>query len=151
MEQFDKMTDILVIGAGGSGLPAALSAKQAGAEHVMVIDRRSITGGTGAIIGHMFAVESPAQRRAGVHITNDEVYRRHMECAHWACDARLARDFINNSGRIAEWLETIPGIRFNLLERHISSSGMQKPHNVCLHQCQALLSQLIIRPFPDPV
>lgn len=119
MEQFDKMTDILVIGAGGSGLPAALSAKQAGAEHVMVIDRRSITGGTGAIIGHMFAVESPAQRRAGVHITNDEVYRRHMECSHWACDARLARDFINNSGRIAEWLETIPGIRFN----HVSATS----------------------------
>lgn len=78
-QEFDYTTDVLVIGSGGSGLPAALSAKQAGAEHVMVVDRRKVAGGTGAIIGHMFAVESPAQRRAGVHITNDEVYARHME------------------------------------------------------------------------
>ncbi len=112
-ETFDMTTDVIVIGAGGSGLPAALAAKQAGAENVMVIDRRKVAGGTGAIIGHMFAVESPAQRRAGVHITNDDVYERHMERAHWACDARMARDFINSSGKIAEWLETVPGIHFN--------------------------------------
>ncbi len=118
-KEFDYTTDVLVIGSGGSGLPAALSAKQAGAEHVMVVDRRKVAGGTGAIIGHMFAVESPAQRRAGVHITNDEVYARHMECAHWACDARMARDFINNSGKMAEWLETVPGIRFN----HVSATS----------------------------
>lgn len=64
-ETFDMTTDVIVIGAGGSGLPAALAAKQAGAENVMVIDRRKVAGGTGAIIGHMFAVESPARKSRG--------------------------------------------------------------------------------------
>lgn len=55
MQNFDLKTDILVIGAGGSGLPAALSASEAGVKNILVLDRRKIVGGTGAIIGHMFA------------------------------------------------------------------------------------------------
>ena len=63
MATFDFETDVLVIGAGGSGLPAALSAVEAGAKKVMVLERRKVVGGTGAIIGHMFGVESEPMKR----------------------------------------------------------------------------------------
>lgn len=112
-------TDVLVIGAGGSGLPAALSAKEHGAEKVLVVDRRKVVGGTGAIIGHMFAVESEPQKREGIKNTKDEVFARHMESAHWACDARLARNFINSSADMIKWLESKEGIKFN----HISATS----------------------------
>lgn len=119
---FDLETDVLVIGAGGSGLPAALSAKEHGAKRVMVIDRRKVVGGTGAIIGHMFGVESEPQKREGITNTKDEVYKRHMESAHWACDARLARNFINSSADMIKWLESKEGIKFN----HISATSGNK-------------------------
>lgn len=118
-ENFDLETDVLVIGAGGSGLPAALSAVEHGAKSVMVADRRKVVGGTGAIIGHMFAVESEPMKREGITTTCDDVYRRHMESAHWACDARLARNFINESAHMISWLESKDGIKFN----HISATS----------------------------
>ncbi len=119
MQIFDLKTDVLVIGAGGAGLPAALSAAEAGVKDILVLDRRKIIGGTGAIIGHMFAVESEPMKRKGINITKDEVFARHMESAHWACDARLARNFINESAHMIKWLEGKKGIKFN----HISATS----------------------------
>jgi fumarate reductase flavoprotein subunit len=119
MEKFDITTDVVVIGAGGSGLPAALSAKEAGARDVTIVERRKLTGGTGAIIGHMFAVESRPMKERGITVTKDQVFQRHMESAHWACDARLARDFINASASMIDWLESKEGITFN----HISATS----------------------------
>lgn len=119
MEKFDLTTDILVIGAGGSGLPAALAAKEAGADDVTIVERRKLTGGTGAIIGHMFAVESRPMKERGITVTKDQVFARHMESAHWACDARLARNLINASARMIDWLESKEGIHFN----HISATS----------------------------
>lgn len=51
MEEFDITTDVVVIGAGGSGLPAALSAKEAGARDVTIVERRKLTGGTVPLSG----------------------------------------------------------------------------------------------------
>ena len=100
----DLQTDVLVIGGGGSGLPAAAAALEAGAKKVTVIDKRKILGGTARMALGMFAVESPAQKRLGIHHTADECFADHIERSNWACDARLVRDWINGSGDIVRWL-----------------------------------------------
>ena len=135
MATFDFETDVLVIGAGGSGLPAALSAVEAGAKKVMVLERRKVVGGTGAIIGHMFGVESEPMKREGITTTKDEVFARHMESAHWACDARLARNFINESAHMIQWLESKEGIKFNHISatsgtRYLTSHAIRENNNI---------------------
>lgn len=40
-----KTADVVIIGGGPAGLAAAASAKEAGAEHVLVIERNNELGG----------------------------------------------------------------------------------------------------------
>ena len=43
---YDKTTDFLVIGAGGSGLAAAIEAKDQGVENVVIVEKLGAIGGT---------------------------------------------------------------------------------------------------------
>ncbi len=58
--------DVLVVGAGGSGLAAAIEAATAGAR-VLVLEKNAYLGGTTRLsVGSITATGTPHQRRAGV-------------------------------------------------------------------------------------
>ena len=62
----DRDTQVLVVGAGLAGLAAAVSAREAGAE-VLVIEKLSATGGTSALSGGGIAAPGSAlQKEAGI-------------------------------------------------------------------------------------
>jgi succinate dehydrogenase/fumarate reductase flavoprotein subunit len=107
----DLQTDVLVIGGGGSGLPAAMAAMEAGAK-VILIDKRKMLGGTAIMAMGMFAVESPAQKRLGITHTADECFTEHMDLSNWTCDAKLVRNWLDGSKDVVRWLET-KGIDFD--------------------------------------
>ena len=73
----DFSTDVVVIGGGASGLPAAVRAAESGAK-VILLERRKMLGGMGRIPAGLFAVESPAQKRLGINHTADELFNIHM-------------------------------------------------------------------------
>ncbi|MGD0917962.1 MAG: FAD-binding protein [Thermodesulfobacteriota bacterium] len=54
--------DIVIIGGGGAGLPAALTAYEKGS-HALVLEKRGIVGGNALMAEGFFAAESPAQKR----------------------------------------------------------------------------------------
>jgi succinate dehydrogenase/fumarate reductase flavoprotein subunit len=54
--------DIVIIGGGGAGLPAALTAYEKGS-HALVLEKRGIVGGNALLAEGFFAAESPAQKR----------------------------------------------------------------------------------------
>ena len=101
----DLRADIIIIGGGGAGLPAAAAAIEAGAKKVIILDKREILGGCARMAKGFFAVESPAQKRLGIHHTADECFTEHMEQASWTCDARLVRAWLNGSKDIVRWFE----------------------------------------------
>jgi fumarate reductase flavoprotein subunit len=53
----------------------------------------------------MFAVNSPAQRRKGIAVSADEIFREKMLYANWRVDPRLVRRCIEKSGEMIGWLE----------------------------------------------
>ena len=53
--KFDEMHDVLVVGSGFAGLSAALSAKLAGAD-VLVVEKMAFIGGNSSLSGGMIAV-----------------------------------------------------------------------------------------------
>ena len=53
--KFDEMHDVLVVGSGFAGLAAALSAKLAGAD-VLVVEKMAFIGGNSSLSGGMIAV-----------------------------------------------------------------------------------------------
>ena len=91
-------TDIVIIGAGGAGLAAALSASEKGCKNIVVLEKAGV-GGNSAMTHDLFAVESPVQRRMGVDARRDDFFRIMMNWAHWSeINPRVIRAFIDKSG-----------------------------------------------------
>jgi fumarate reductase flavoprotein subunit len=101
----EKNVDVLVMGGSSGGLPAAVRAKENGAQRVMLIDKRPVLGGCGVSAVGMFAIESPVQKRIGEHHTVDDCFNEYIKVQNWHCDARIVRKWFQTSGKIIEWLE----------------------------------------------
>ena len=93
--------DIVVIGAGGAGLAAAVTAAGKGAK-VIVLEKRPIPGGATLFAGGTFAIESPVQKRMNVTETKDDVFKIIMQHSHWTLNARIVRAWIDKSGDTIE-------------------------------------------------
>jgi len=101
----EKSVDVCVIGAAGGGLISAISAVEAGAKNVMILEKMKVTGGTTIGIGGLFGIESPVQKRLGIHDTADDCYKHHMDMTNWYCDGMLVRKWLTASGDMIGWLE----------------------------------------------
>jgi fumarate reductase flavoprotein subunit len=106
--------DVIVIGGGASGLPAAVRAAESGAR-VVLLEKRKMLGGMGRIPAGLFAVESPTQKRLGITHTADELFKIHMTQSVWMCDARLVRTWLSGSAELVGWLED-KGMVFNVAD-----------------------------------
>jgi fumarate reductase flavoprotein subunit len=136
-------TDIVVIGAGGAGLSAAVSAAEKGAK-VIVLEKRQIPGGSTLFAEGPFAAESPTQKRLNIQCTNDELYNIQMYYNHWTLNAKQVREVINKSGDTIRWLED-KGIEFYMplmypnqspLEWHNPKKGCPEIIKVLMKDCQ---------------
>lgn len=101
----EMSADLCIVGGAGAGLAAAVSAKEAGTKKVVLLEKMKKTGGCTRLAAGMFSVESPAQKRLGLHYTADECFIEHMDMSGWECDAKLVRKWMRNTGNITRWLE----------------------------------------------
>lgn len=106
----DIQTDIVIVGAGGAGLSAALSASQGGAK-VMLLEKDVTVGGTGNFAEGIFGVETAMQRELWIDLTKDKVFMDEMTEMHWGTNAALVRNFHNHSAATIEWLIS-QGVKF---------------------------------------
>ncbi len=102
--------DVVVVGAGASGLVAALTAAEGGAKVIVFEKQRSI-GGTSNFFKGTFAVESDMQREQYITYTRDEAFRAIIEYSHWRANARLVRAIVNESAATIRWLQK-QGVEF---------------------------------------
>ena len=114
--------DLAIVGGGGSGLMAAIAAAKAGVKNISILEKVSILGGNTGISHGLFAVNSPAQKRLGIRISADEVFRDKMLYANWRIDPRIVRTVIDRSPYLIQWLES-QGLRFEYIIRFISEKG----------------------------
>ncbi|MDR2487810.1 MAG: FAD-dependent oxidoreductase [Clostridiales Family XIII bacterium] len=102
--------DVIVIGAGATGLAACVSAAQAGAK-VLCFEKEKNFGGTGNFFEGTFAVGSHFQREIFETYTSDEAFKYIMDYSHWLANPRLVRAIVEESASTIEWLEDC-GIEF---------------------------------------
>jgi fumarate reductase flavoprotein subunit len=111
-----QSADLVIVGAGGAGMTAAAAALESGLEDILALEKGSSWGGNTVQSAGMFAVGSPAQKRKGIEVPVEDIFREKMEYANWRVDPRLARVCIEKSGEIVQWLEN-KGMRFdNVIE-----------------------------------
>lgn len=115
--------DVIVVGAGISGLSAALDLGRGGAK-VTVIDMASVFGGHAVMSqGSVSIVASPAQERAGIKDSPDLAFQ---DFHRWGEDSNSewVRYYVDHSRRdIYDWLDEL-GVRFSEV---LSSSGNSVP------------------------
>lgn len=103
----EKTVDLCVVGAAGSGMSAAIVARQNGVGSVLLLEKNAAPGGCTVMSAGMMGIDTPVQRRFGVKLDKDEYFRKMMQITNWRCDAKLVRKWINGSGENFEWLEDL--------------------------------------------
>ena len=116
--------EVCVLGAGGTGLAAAIEATQLGL-NVVVLEKQGVVGGSFIGTEGLFAVGSHWQEEAGETFTADEVILECMDYHHWIPDPQLYEEFFTRTAETVDWLESL-GVVFD----HVQSLG--DSHN-CWH------------------
>lgn len=97
--------DVIIIGGGGSGIPAAVSAYENGAKRVVLLEKRERAGGNAIMARGIFGCETSILRQAMVNTDKDEIFRQAMRWHHYdRVNGKLLRAYINNSGDTIEWI-----------------------------------------------
>jgi len=104
---FDTDYDVIVIGAGGAGLSAALSASQAGAK-VIVLEKMAMLGGnTIRATGGMNAAGTEFQAKAGIADSVESFYKDAMKGGYEKNDPALVRTLAEQSAASVSWLVSL--------------------------------------------
>lgn len=104
--------DVVVVGAGGGGMSAAIRAAQLGMNTVL-LEQRSVTGGTTLFTEGLFAVNSHIQKENGKNPPDlgYDLFTTAMDYHHWYADGALFRRYMDKSGENIAWLESV-GVEF---------------------------------------
>jgi len=114
-ETFDVSCDVLVAGGGAAGMIAALRAKQAGAE-VLVVERDAVPRGSTALsAGLIPAAETRFQRVAGVTDSKQRFADDIMAKARGEPDPRAVATVVEAVGPAIEWLADAHGLPFSVI------------------------------------
>lgn len=97
--------DVVVVGCGGAGIAAAVSAFENGAKRVVIIEKQKRAGGNAVMARGLFACESSVLRQAMIKSDKDEIFTNVMTWHHHTrVNGRLVRAWINQSGDTIDWL-----------------------------------------------
>lgn len=100
-------TDVVVIGGGGAGLAAAVSAHQNGAK-VIVIEKMPRVGGNTLIAGSAYNSADPKrQKPLGIEDSTDLHFKHTYEGGDKLGNPVLIKTFVENTYPGIEWLESL--------------------------------------------
>ncbi|MCK9217998.1 MAG: flavocytochrome c [Firmicutes bacterium] len=109
--KLEKKADVVIIGAGGAGLAAAVSAHQNGAK-VLVLEKMPLIGGNTIISGAAYnAVDPKRQTAQGIEDSIDKHYMQTYEGGDKLAKPELVRTLVENTYPSLVWLESM-GMKF---------------------------------------
>lgn len=142
----DTSTDIVIIGAGGAGLTAAIEATKEGKE-VIVVEKNSFMGGnTNYATGGMNAAGTKYQEAEGIKDTPELFYKDTMEGGHNLNDPELLKTLTEQSAEAIYWLE---GLGADLSK--ISRSGGQSVDRIHTTKDGAPIGSYLISVFEENI
>ena len=110
--KFDEMHDVVVVGSGFAGLSAALSAKLAGAD-VLVVEKMAFIGGNSSLSGGMIAVpNSSVQHEQGIEDKPEALEADMMRIGQGLGDPEHIRFLCEDAADTFEWTRKEMGVRW---------------------------------------
>ena len=106
-----RVWDVIVVGTGGAGLSAAVSAAEAGAK-VLLLEKMPHIGGNTRISGGFYAcVDLVRQKRQGIEDSEQLFLSQMLESGGGHANPKLAAILVHNATPALKWLEKL-GMRF---------------------------------------
>ncbi|MGO8768348.1 MAG: FAD-binding protein [Mycobacterium sp.] len=104
---FDHVADVLVVGSGGGGMTAALTAHAAGLD-VLVVEKSSHFGGSTALSGGgIWVPGAPAQRREGYAPPPEGVVEYMRQVTEGLVSEARIRQYVDSAPQMLEFLENL--------------------------------------------
>lgn len=118
--------DIVIVGAGGAGMAAAIAAHDGGA-NVAILEKRPIVGGNSSkSSAGMNASETKFQKEQGIEDSNDKFFEETLKGGKETNDQELLHFLVDHSADAIDWLDSM-GITLN----NITTTGgmsVQRTH-----------------------
>ena len=111
-ETVEYTADVVVIGAGGAGVAAAVASHDAGAQVILLEKTGAIGGTTATSQGLVGGYESQFTKAMDVHYTFEEMYGNLMNNASYRLDPALTTITIEKSGATIDWMADRLGMNF---------------------------------------
>ena len=127
--------DIVVVGAGIAGIPAALTAVEGGAK-TLLLEKEEVSGALTAGSHWIGAVNSKFYKEKGATYDRAAIVNDLMWHASYRADQRLIQLWFDNSGEIIEWYVdrfTSKGTMNLMIEMHTKDTGGAHMSIPCAH------------------
>lgn len=139
----ERRFDVVVAGAGGAGLAAAVRAAESGAR-VVLLEKESTLGGNTLIASGYYAAVDPLRQTAGRILDSEEAFARQMiENAGPTADRAKIERFVKEALPTLRWLEG-KGVRFEERLYEISGSLARRNHKPLLPNGEGYVRQLFV-------
>ena len=100
-----KTADIIIVGAGGAGLSAAIEAVEDGAESVIIVEKTGTTGGSlNFTSGTMAGAETVIQKEDGIEDTKESFVQDILKNGAQAGNEEMIRAFVDEDVDAIQWL-----------------------------------------------
>ena len=102
---WDETFDVVVIGSGGAGLTAAVTAAEKGAK-VLVLEKNSFVGGNTIVSGGAFNAVIPEDaKKAGVQDSEQLFFENTMEAGGYRGNKKLVKKLTENADEYFAWFK----------------------------------------------
>ncbi|WAC94191.1 FAD-binding protein [Mycobacterium sp. Aquia_213] len=109
MNGFDHVVDVLIVGSGGGGMAAALTAHASGLD-ALVVEKASYFGGSTALSGGgIWVPGAPSQRRAGYSPDPEAVVEYLLRITEGLVSEARIRQYVESAPKMLEFLEGLSG------------------------------------------
>ncbi|AMB96519.1 flavocytochrome c [Aerococcus urinae] len=131
--------DVIVIGSGGAGMTAAITAHDLGLETIIFEKTDKIGGNTNKASSGMNASETSYQKAAGVDDKKEDFFEETLKGGHGTNHQDLLHYFVDHSDQAIDWLADLEIVLDNLT----ITGGMSKPRTHRPHDGSAVGGYLV--------
>ena len=143
-QKWDQAFDVIVIGSGGAGLAAAVTAAQDHAKTV-VLEKMGIIGGNTLITGGAFnAVDPVEQQKKGIEDSPAKHAAQTLKAGDYRGDPELVKTLAENAPKTLQWLKD-QGVQFAPGIYQVYGGLYPRAHNTVKPFGQGFLEPLIAK------
>lgn len=125
-----KSYNVIIVGSGGAGMTAAIEAKDAGMNPVILEKMPMAGGNTSKASAGLNASETSVEKAQGVTDSNDKFYEETLKGGGGTNDKELLRYFVDHSAAAVDWLAQNDIVLDNLTTTGgMSVSRTHRPHD----------------------